>query len=114
MGRNRRFATGEVVKSADGLGVVVDYYQDKMKRGRYRVQPVSETNFGMAAGRVKWWESYHLEKVDDGGHVRMRLPGIYRKNQAIPDRGCACHCCIHTKMERSEVRSDGTYLRDDE
>jgi hypothetical protein len=112
VGRNRKFDEGDRVhvstKHVIIDGVIVDYRQDDKLRGEYRVQ--RQIN-NWAAGPPVWQDTWTLTGTSG---VNRRLVNTYRKNLAIPDRGCKCNCCVHVAVPLGEVRLDGTFKGDDE
>ncbi len=103
MGRKRKFKIGQRVNHRGNHGVIVDYNQDSRGRGRYRFMFTDKM-------RAVWREGSELSASILGDD--MSYVGVYRKNQAIPDRGCNCNCCIHVAIPASEVTWAGTFKGD--
>lgn len=111
MGRPRKFVEGQkviyLVEMQANLAVVVDYKQDDSGHSMYRIQRIADSK---PWGPPVWKETWELTLLDRT--TNLRQVGIYRKNKAIPDRGCICGCCVHVSKELSEVRIDGTFFGD--
>ena len=110
MGRNRKFQIGQSVfwvGVPDSRGIVVDYKQDSKKRGRYLV-------FSHRTKETRWAEGAILSPASSfAGVIGKAIVSRVRKNKALGDRGCRCHCCIHVAIPPSQVNKDGTFKRDD-
>ena len=80
------------------FGVVVDY-RTKVKWGRYRVVRTDKIGRN-GRGEAIWVDSTMLHSLNK----QSKRPGIvYRANQRLGERGCACQCCHHVKGFESET-----------
>ena len=130
MGRPRKLKPGDVAwflrEGEDENGepteyrqysVVVDYYRKDMpsEAGYYIVIPTTSQHTQMVVtGSSMWVKSNHLHKVDTGYKMRTILTR-YRRNDALgkkQERGCHCHCCIHTAVPSKHVNVDGQFSWD--
>ncbi len=85
------------------FGVVVDY-RTKVKWGRYRVIR-TDSQGRYPRGEAIWVDSTNLESQ---GRQSKRPGIVYRANQRLGDRGCACQCCLHVKGFESGVGRHGS------
>jgi hypothetical protein len=108
MGRNRKFELGEIVRRVGPVAsrsthqryVVVGYEPDER---RYRVIPLDYKN--RRRGDAAWMQSWWLMTTNQSsGTASIKT---YRANEALPERGCSCQCCIHTAYSLSEWTNHG-------
>ena len=110
MGRSRKFELGDVAYYRSVFVVIVDYRQDTRGRGEYRVVRVQHPFNGSAYGDSVWIPPHLLLKTDY--NPRPNTVRVYRANLRMEHRGCACNCCPHEAIPRSDINADGTFVWD--
>ncbi len=113
MGRKRKYQFGDVATYApEGSSVVVvDWRLDDSGHSQYRVIRKFGRGRGQLYGQAVWVETWLLQPT---GERYKRAVSVYKKNGAIPGRGCSCNCCVHVAERLGEVRLDGTFADDDD
>lgn len=114
-GRKPKFFPGEVAWWAeqDTHVVVVDWKSDAEGRGSYRVIRLQSLYPHRRVGPAVWALSHKLSRIK-GRPRAERSRSVYRANERIPERGCACQCCPHVAMELSDVGADGGFAWEEE
>ena len=108
MGRHKRFTIGQVVIHNGIPCVVVDYRQDRRKRGSYRLVRLLFLPAGRGYGPAAWIDSQHIQ-ASNWPERRWTAVRIARANARLGDRGCQCECCCHIQIPLDQVLSDGTF-----
>lgn len=106
IGRNRKFALGDIVYRdhayVPSFYVVVEY-DDTPDARKYRVVPLDSRK--RRRGDAIWLESWKIEGTwEHSGTASIKT---YRANQALPDRGCNCECCVHEAYDMSHWDNTG-------
>jgi len=112
MGRRRRFLLGAVVSYTGIPCVVVDYRQDRRKRGSYRLVRLTHLPMGKGYGPAIWVDSWRVAS-HDYPDSRPTAVQTYRANVKLgADRGCSCECCAHVAIPVGVIRPDGSLEAD--
>ena len=118
MSRARKFHEGDVALWTKGLAgvegyemmryfaIIVDYRQDGTGRGMYRVVRTLHPVNGATFGEPTWVAPQLLAPMNAPN--RPRAVRIYKANNRLEERGCACQCCTHESIPERSVRIDGT------
>ena len=118
MSRRRKFQMGDVawwykaiegvewVKQMPYFAIIVDYKQDGTGRGMYRVVRTLHPVSGATFGEPVWTAPQDLTPMDVP--KRPRAVRIYKANERLEERGCACSCCAHEAYPERGIRNDGT------
>lgn len=91
--------------------IVVDYAQDGTGRGMYRVVRTLHPIAGATFGEPVWVGPHDLTPLDVPN--RPTAVRVYRANEKLIDRGCACMCCAHEAIPKGQIRADGSFRRDE-
>ena len=107
MGRKRKFQFGDVVLDGIHMAVIVDW-ERRHGKGEYRVVRVLHPVNGAMYGPALWRLPQLLVPTDYPNRFRSTVK-IYKANEKLEERGCACNCCAHTAIPVLVIRSDGTF-----
>jgi hypothetical protein len=110
MANHRKFTLGDIATTRDGAKVIVVDHRMIGTQSQYRV--IGTDPMKRRVGAAKWYQSYLLTPI--GEHSWVGAVRTYRANEKMgEDRGCFCHCCIHTSMDSQDFTNKGRWRHDE-